>query len=1430
MAEQAADTAHQVLHIRVMGADNLKKVDTVGWADPYCIVYANNTKIGKTKIIKKKKNPVWNAAFDTSLHYGHVDLRFEVFDWDAIGKHTFLGLVNIDANEAAAHYDKHNMKFELLPNPDKKDKYNKHVQGEIFLSFSVMLDEQARALKEPEAGEKELKAIKFESGSRIKTLQRRLSVHTDHQVLHLHVVGAQDVKKCDVVGWADPYVVSYANDTQIGKTSVQKSTKNPKWNEVYDVDLHYGHVHLKFEMFDWDRVGKHTFMGQLEIDTADILQYYGMSNVPFSLCPDPNRSTKKNKKVGGKLLLSFSVMTDEQARAATEKEHAEKLEEMKAAEEEIVKRKAAAEKLAAEKKAIEDAVVAKTVAETQKGVPGTQAPVAPSGHELDTSHQSLHIRVMGADNLKKVDTVGWADPYCIVYANNTKIGKTKIIKKKKNPVWNAAFDTSLHYGHVDLRFEVFDWDAIGKHTFLGLVNIDANEAAAHYDKHNMKFELLPDPDKKDKYNKHVQGEIFLSFSVMLDEQAETRKAGEGGDITSIDATKFEAGSRIKSLQRQLSVHTTHQVLHLHVVGAENIKKCDTIGWADPYVIVFANDTRIGKTGVIKSTKKPQWNEVYDIDLHYGHVHLRFEMYDWDRVGSHTFMGQVNIDTDDIQALYGKQNVPFELKSDRNRSEKKNKKVGGELFLSFSVMTDQKAREKTEQEEAEKAAALKAEEEKFAKLKEETERAAAEKKAKDEALKQKEADAKHAKHAFEAEQARQKAELAAKEARQAQEAFEKAQKAATSSKTETIGVGVEEVRETGVEEAMETGVEEAIGADVEEDKPSTGEADSAPTGNAATVEPTEVPAAVPLAEEDQGYPAVEDKDRPIVEINPTVASFKVPKKRPNKSSVDMAAPIFTPLSPSADGGVTAAKLKELKRFGKNQPGKQYKSSPTYLSKPMSAAELDQKLVEFKSSYTKTLKPEDSGPFQYLVEKEKKRAKTDALIPNFYSKIDQAVHTVAKSNTAIAYVAENGSPGKGAFTVNTFDDAWQALRYKYSEMERKNALLRQVIDEMSRREDYLVENAKLKKEIEKMSQERHYLIKASSELGDALREQKSKAQDILEKSAALIEEKKNSPELKDVGIQSPPVSPEKFHSPGMPSPNYRQIVRSNDISHVPVAPQAPPPPPMQVEAIVPPITAHRSEAEIAERRAQLRTNIANLREVVSISKMNNIIAGRATLSGLGQHVNRLRELRQEFNDLEAGGGGREKYSPGAQMNVPTGVARNPGDSFQENMASPMSPSKEYGVYWKNNNAMLPIQGSPAENDAYEMDFMEFYGKDEEAHRIVGRNQEPNQQKEMPRRTSDVSLKKRSMLLLEKERLMAEIEAIEQAEASDNYTEKVQETRENGIRSPTMESPRTEEDSISELPSFNPAPRHRNAKRGRRKTFSNAIAKATLSKSMF
>ena len=52
-----------------------------------------------------------------------------------------------------------------------------------------------------------------------------------------------------------------------------------------------------------------------------------------------------------------------------------------------------------------------------------------------------------------------------------------------------------------------------------MIKIDANEAGAHYDRHNVKFELQKDPSIKDKKNKHVQGNLYLSFAVMTDEEA-----------------------------------------------------------------------------------------------------------------------------------------------------------------------------------------------------------------------------------------------------------------------------------------------------------------------------------------------------------------------------------------------------------------------------------------------------------------------------------------------------------------------------------------------------------------------------------------------------------------------------------------------------------------------------------------------------------------------------------------------------------------------------------------------------------------------------------------------------------------------------------------------------------------------------------------------
>ena len=215
--KSTSTTQHQVLHIRVLQADQLKKVDTIGWADPYVLIYANGTKIGKTKIKKNSKAPIWNETFDVDIHHGHVDLSFKVFDWNAVAKHTFLGMVSIDANEAGAHYDRHNIKFDLQKDPSLKEKKNRHVQGNLYLSFAVMTDQEALE----DSGRKVAENIQFED-SRTTALQQKLSVSTHHQMLHLHVVGCDNIKKVDIVGWSDPYCVVYANDTKIENPNYQK--------------------------------------------------------------------------------------------------------------------------------------------------------------------------------------------------------------------------------------------------------------------------------------------------------------------------------------------------------------------------------------------------------------------------------------------------------------------------------------------------------------------------------------------------------------------------------------------------------------------------------------------------------------------------------------------------------------------------------------------------------------------------------------------------------------------------------------------------------------------------------------------------------------------------------------------------------------------------------------------------------------------------------------------------------------------------------------------------------------------------------------------------------------------------------------------------------------------------------------------------------
>ena len=1439
--EQHTSTEHQMLHIRILGADDLKKVDTVGSTDAFCVAYANGTKIGKSDTKKNTKAPRWNAVFDTSLHYGHVDLRFEVYHSNKMAKNKFLGLIDIDANDAASHYDKHNMKFQLEPDTSKDDKYNKYVQGSVYISFSVMTDEALRSAQQQEAlldSEAAVDLSTFEVAPRVQSLQRRLSVSTAHQILHLHVIGAENIKRCDSIGWSDPYVIAYANDTKIGKTSVQKSTKKPVWNEIYDVDLHYGHVHLRFEMYDWDRVGSHTFMGMVEIDTDEIKKQYGKQNVPFEIKPDPKRTEKQNKKAGGQLLLSFSVMTDELAKAATEKEEMEKAAAIKDTEEKLKKMKSNEERKNAERKALEQQISEEEAAALIQNVKDNAANKQSSLQTpQSTEHQMLHIRILGADDLKKVDTVGSTDAFCVAYANGTKIGKSDTKKNTKAPRWNAVFDTSLHYGHVDLRFEVYHSNKMAKNKFLGLIDIDANDAASHYDKHNMKFQLEPDTSKDDKYNKYVQGSVYISFSVMTDEALRSAQQQEAllDSEAAVDLSTFEVAPRVQSLQRRLSVSTAHQILHLHVIGAENIKRCDSIGWSDPYVIAYANDTKIGKTSVQKSTKKPVWNEIYDVDLHYGHVHLRFEMYDWDRVGSHTFMGMVEIDTDEIKKQYGKQNVPFEIKPDPKRTEKQNKKAGGQLLLSFSVMTDELAKAATEKEEMEKAAAIKDTEEKLKKMKAESEKRQADKLKLENELAEKEELEKLMKFKKMKEEAAAAVVQAEKDVIAAAKNNEDARKKSEEAENEVIRR--KEVHQDALGSKV-TSAELASMAQLSTTKTppevttTAFQNKSAELKKMGDISINEIRAAIEtynyaneVADVKASITKKEEIDpsRVVVEIKPTVSPKK---KSTTHEEVDITKAVLTPLLPPSRNRKTKTKKSPTKTT--TSP---YKPSPT---KPMTAGELDREMIALKKAYAASVNLDElSGPFRQLVENERrKQLKKTSLPSDVFDKIDKAAsksreasplqkpdaYASAHRSQAIVNAAnspnllEISSPTPSHSDHPSWSQALEMMQVSYAEMEKKNAHLQQVIVDMSRREEYLVENANLKAQISRMEEERHFLIKASAELGEALRLEKTALHEERAKAITRV--------VKDAAIQSlPPTRNASSQSPrdeneiinrGTPflrttpdsSPRYRQIFH-----------------PSEEDAVSPPLiertarlsnrsTDHvhvQGEKELVDRRAQLRLDIADLREIVSIGKMNNIVAGRPTLHGLEEHVSRLQELRFEFSAIEKASLSPSKTSPKPEVQKTLQNKRNDNDGGQDNWEESM---KQYGIMvpLSTNKSRKPIEPS-FDKDIHRI--LQTIQRDKEASRIVEgsrlRADDPrvmhtsilSPAADMADSALDFDIAdRRASLLREKERLMAEINALESAEKSHvthwGEEEAELELRPKHARSSFFESERTSERS--------------------------------------
>lgn len=90
---------------------------------------------------------------------------------------------------------------------------------------------------------------------------------------------------------------------------------------------------------------------------------------------------------------------------------------------------------------------------------------------------NLHVKVVEARDIPKMDTFGKCDPYCFFTMNTCPNSyKTKVIKKTYTPKWNEQFTFPAAPNSI-LSVTLYDYDEVGTNDYFGKLDIAINSLA-----------------------------------------------------------------------------------------------------------------------------------------------------------------------------------------------------------------------------------------------------------------------------------------------------------------------------------------------------------------------------------------------------------------------------------------------------------------------------------------------------------------------------------------------------------------------------------------------------------------------------------------------------------------------------------------------------------------------------------------------------------------------------------------------------------------------------------------------------------------------------------------------------------------------------------------------------------------------------------------
>ncbi|GLT70146.1 hypothetical protein SLA2020_422430 [Shorea laevis] len=273
----------------------------------------------------------------------------------------------------------------------------------------------------------------------------------------------------------------------------------------------------------------------------------------------------------------------------------------------------------------------------------------------------LHVKVVRAQKLLKMDILGTSDPYVKLSLTGERLPakKTTIKKRNLNPVWNENFKLIVKDPQSQvLQLQVFDWDKVGAHDRLGMQLIPLNLLTPNEMK-EFNLDLLKNTNiASDPHEKKQRGKLTVELTYVPFKE----------DSIKLDGSMDKTHSRTESGFGKLSddeVPSGAGLLSVMVLGAEDV---EGEHHNNPYALVLFRG-EVKKTKRMKKTRDPLWNEEFQFMLEEPPLHDKIHIEVMSKKRGISFrskesLGHVEINLSDV-VHNGRINEKYHLFNSRN---------------------------------------------------------------------------------------------------------------------------------------------------------------------------------------------------------------------------------------------------------------------------------------------------------------------------------------------------------------------------------------------------------------------------------------------------------------------------------------------------------------------------------------------------------------------------------------------------------------------------------------------------------------------------------------------------------------------------------------------------------------------------------------------